>query len=62
MALRLRAVVTPQPSGDCDLYPGGGGGQAKKVCVPKINVQFGAPLINFIYFLRKTFLMWVGGG
>ena len=33
----------------------------KKVCVPKIDLQVRAPLINFIFFLRKNFLMWVGG-
>ena len=33
----------------------------KKVCVPKIDLQVRAPLINFIFFLRKHFLMWVGG-
>ena len=43
--------------------PGGGGvrGQ-KKVHVPKIGLKFPAPLINFIFLLRKIFLMWVGGG
>ena len=49
-------------------YTGGGGGGLggwvrgqKKVCVPKIDLQVRAPLINFIFLLRKTFLMWVGG-
>ena len=30
--------------------------------VPKIDLQFRAPLINFIFFLRKNFLMFVGAG
>ena len=33
---------------------GGGGGQRpKKVCVPKIDLQFWGPLIHFIFFRRK---------
>ena len=40
---------------------GGVRGQ-KIVCVPKIGLEFPAPLINFIFCLRKMFLMWVGGG
>ena len=35
----------------------------KKVCVPKISLKFPAPLINFIYCLRKIFsdvVGWVG--
>ena len=31
----------------------------KEVCVPKIGIEFPAPLINFIFCLRKFFLMWV---
>ena len=53
----------PLLSGWLILYRGGGGwvrGQ-KKVCVPKIDLQVRAPLIHFIFFLRKNFLMWVGG-
>ena len=38
---------------------GGVTGQ-KTDCVPKTNFQFGAPLINFIFSLRKVFLMNVG--
>ena len=38
-----------------------GGSEAKKICVPQIDLQFWAPLISFIFFLRKRFLMWVGG-
>ena len=34
----------------------------KNVCVPKIDLQFRAPSIKFIFFLRKTFLMWLYGG
>ena len=33
----------------------------KKVFVPEIDLQFRAPLIHFIFFPRKNFLMWVGG-
>ena len=33
----------------------------KKVCVPKINLQFQAPLINSICSPRNNFLTWVGG-
>ena len=57
----------PRLSGDRDLNRGGGGrgSQAKKkVCVRKIDLQFRAPLMHFIFFLRKKsprFLMWVGG-
>ena len=32
------------------------------MCVPKIDLQVRDPLINFIFFLRKKFLMWVDGG
>ena len=40
----------------------GDGSEAKKnFCVPKIDVQFRAPLIIFISSPRKNFLMWVGG-
>ena len=41
----------------------GGGGwleAKKKVCVPKIDLQFRAPLRNFTFLLRTHFLMWVG--
>ena len=60
----LRAEARPLLSGWLILYRGGGGGWVrgqKKVCVPKIDLQVRAPLINFIFFLRKNFLMWVGG-
>ena len=42
---------------------GGGGSEARKnkVCQPKIDLQVRALLINFIFFQRKIFLMWVGG-
>ena len=57
--------IRPLLSGWLILYPGGGVGGwvrgQKKVCVPKIDLQVRAPLINFIFFLRKNFLMWVGG-
>ena len=55
--------VRPLLSGWLIVYRGGGGwvrGQ-KQVCVPKIDLQVRASLINFIFFLRKNFLMWVGG-
>ena len=67
----LRKKTSRRNAGDCSrpllsgwliLYRGGGGGQRpKKVCVPKIDLQVRAPLINFIFCLRKNFLMWVGG-
>ena len=39
-------------------YTGGGGQRLKKkVCVHEINLQSRAPLINFIFFLRKNLLM-----
>ena len=59
----FRIGVRPLLSGWLILYRGGGGGSEakKKVCVPKIDLQVRAPLINFIFFLRKNFLMWVGG-
>ena len=40
---------------------GEGGGGQKKVCVPEIDLHFGASLINFVFPPRKVFLMWVGG-
>ena len=33
----------------------------KRVCVPKIDVQFWAPLIDLIFLPQESFLMWVGG-
>ena len=39
----------------------GGSGQ-EKVCVPEIGLKFPAPSIDFIFCLRKIFLMCVGGG
>ena len=51
----------PLLSGWLILYRGGGVRGQKKVCVPKIDLQVRAPLINFIFFPRKNFLMWVGG-
>ena len=54
----------PRLSGE--FYPnprGGGGSEAEKQFVyPKSTTNFGPPLINFFFlFLRKHFLMWVGG-
>ena len=44
---------------------GGGGVRGQKklcvLCVPKIGLKFPVPLRNFIFRLRKLFLMWVGG-
>ena len=43
---------------------GGGGGGVRgqrKVCVPKFDLQFRAPLINVLSYPRKNFVMWVGG-
>ena len=34
----------------------------KKVYVPKIGLPFWAPVANFNFFLRTSFLMWVGCG
>ena len=43
------------------LWVGGGGSEAQeKQFVPKIGLQIQAPLIHFIFFLRKHFVMWVG--
>ena len=61
----MSLCVRPRP-GHCLVIPppprGGGGVQRpKKNCVPKIGLQFPAPLTNFIFCLRKIFLMWVGG-
>ena len=47
-------------------YTRGGGGHRpkQKVCVPKIHLQFRAPLINFIFYLGGKFSDvggWVGG-
>ena len=56
-----RVGARPLLSGWLILYRGGGGQRPKRVCVPKIDLQVRAPLINFIFFLRKNFLMWVGG-
>ena len=43
------------------LHPGEGGSEAKtKGCAPKIDLQVRAPLIHFIFVLRKHFLMWGG--
>ena len=55
-------VKKQQP--DRMLHGGGGGGsEAKKmVCVPKLDLQVRAPLMNFISFRRKIFLIWLGGG
>ena len=35
--------------------------QKKKVSVPKNGPKFPTPLISFIFYRRKIFLMWVGG-
>ena len=41
---------------------GGVGSEAKKkVCVPKIDLQFRVPLINVCFFPKKKLLMWGGG-
>ena len=37
------------------LYRGGSSEAKKKVCVPKMGLQVRAPVINFIFFLRKVF-------
>ena len=43
-------------------YPKGRGVKGQKhVYAPKSTFNFGLFLINFIFFLRKMFLMWVGG-
>ena len=42
-------------------HRGGGGGGPKKVWVRKIDLQFWASLIDFIFFPRNLFLMWGGG-
>ena len=50
-------------SGQFYLYRGGRGVRGQKqVCVPKIDLQFQGPLMNFIFFLGKHFLMRVGRG
>ena len=40
---------------------GGGSEARKKVCVPETDLPFRAPSINFFFFPRKNFLMWVRG-
>ena len=35
--------------------------ETKKVCVPQIGLKFPAPLLNFMFCRRNSFLMWVGG-
>ena len=42
--------------------PGGGVRGQQRVCVPEIGLRFLAPLINFIFPLRKIILMWVRVG
>ena len=37
------------------------GQRQKKFGVPEVDLQVWALLINFIFFLRKKFLVWVGG-
>ena len=37
------------------------GVKGQKNCVLDIDLQVRAPLIFFIFFLRKIFLMWAGG-
>ena len=60
--VRLGTMPSPRPSGHRDRdWGGGGGSEAEQVCVPKIDLQFRAPLMNFILLLKKSFLMWVGG-
>ena len=49
-------------SSNTSLWGGGGSEVKRQVCVPKIDLQYRAPLITFIFFLREKFLMWVGGG
>ena len=41
------------------IYTGGGSEAKVKVCVPQMDLQFRAPLINAIFSLRKSFLVWV---
>ena len=59
-------ATRPLLSGWLILYPGGGVGGwvrgQKKVCVPKIDLQVRAPLINFIFFEEKFSDVggWVG--
>ena len=40
-------------------YTQGGGGQ--RPTINFVHLQIRAPLINFTFFLRKNFLMWLGG-
>ena len=40
---------------------GGRGSEAKKVSIPKTDLQFRAALMNFTTLLRKFFLMWGRG-
>ena len=67
MRYRLGIVRSrPLLSGWLILYRGGGGGWVrgqKKVCVPEIDLQVRAPLINFIFFPEEKFSDvggWVG--
>ena len=56
----IKVGPTPLGGRGCGLWVGCVRGQ-KKGCVPKISPQFRAPLIDFIFFARNNFLMWVGG-
>ena len=58
----LKVGPTPLGGGGGGSWLVGGwvGGQ-KRVCVPKIDLQFRAPLINIILFRRKCCLTWAGG-
>ena len=59
--MRLSIVLRPQVASRLLLKANPWGwGRPKKVCVPKTGLKFPAPLINFIFCLRKNFLMWAG--
>ena len=58
-------TVRPRLTGGRALSPGEGRGGGvrgqKQVCAPEINPQVRAPLINFIFFRGRSFLVCVGG-
>ena len=62
LALNAQQLMTLLGPRSSPLWGRGGGQREKKrVCAPKIDLQFRAPLISLIFFLRQNFPMWAGG-